>query len=86
MGMMPKILNAVGCIIFSPEEVHADAVSLEEKKVSSENHTGEHKTHIPVISPDQKISWKSIIYRFFVLVLASITTNTASNRVKETKI
>lgn len=31
MGMMPKILNAVGCIIFSPEEVHADAVSLEEK-------------------------------------------------------
>ncbi len=31
MGMMPKILNAVGCIIFSPEEVLADAVSLEEK-------------------------------------------------------
>ena len=31
MGMMPKILNAVGCIIFSQEEVLADAVSLEEK-------------------------------------------------------
>ena len=31
MGMLPKLLNAVGCIIFSPEEVHADAVSLEEK-------------------------------------------------------
>ena len=56
MGMLPKLLNAVGCIIFSPEEVHADAVSLEEKHVSSKSHTGEHKTHIPVISPDQKIS------------------------------
>ena len=86
MGMMPKILNAVGCIIFRQEEVLADDVSLEKKHVSSENHTGEHKTHIPVISPDQKISWESVIYRFFVLVLASITTNTASNRVKETKI
>ena len=31
MGMMPKILNAVGCIIFSQEEVLADDVSLEEK-------------------------------------------------------
>ena len=31
MGMMPKILNAVGSIIFSQEEVLADAVSLEEK-------------------------------------------------------
>ena len=31
MGMMPKLLNAVGCIIFSQEEEHADAVSLEEK-------------------------------------------------------
>ena len=29
--MMPKILNAIGCIIFSQEEVLADAVSLEEK-------------------------------------------------------
>ena len=87
MGMMPKILNAVGYIIFSPEdEKLADAVSLEEKHVSSESHTGEHKTHIPVISRDQKISWESVIYRFFVLELASITTNTASNRVKETKI
>ena len=56
------------------------------KHVSSENHTGEHKTHIPVISPDQKISWESVIYRFFVLVFASITIATASNRVKETKI
>ena len=86
MVMMPKILNAVGCIICSQEEVLADAVSLEEKHVSSENHTGEHKTHIPVISPDQKISWESVIYRFFVLVFASITIATASNRVKETKI
>ena len=56
------------------------------KHVSSENHTVEHKTHIPVISPDQKISWESVIYRFFVLVFASITIATASNRVKETKI
>ena len=86
MGMLPKLLNAVVCIIFSPEEVLADAVSLEEKHVSSENHTGEHKTHIPVISPDQKISWESVIYRFFVLVFATITIATASNRVKETKI
>ena len=86
MVMLPKLLNAIGCIIFSPEEVHADAVSLEEKHVSSENHTGEHKTHIPVISPDQKISWESVIYRFFVLVFATITIATASNRVKETKI
>ena len=31
MVMMPKILNAVGCIICSQEEVLADAVSLEEK-------------------------------------------------------
>ena len=54
MGMMPKLLNAVGSIIFSQEEVLADAVSLEEKHVSSENHTGEHKTHIPVISMDKR--------------------------------
>ena len=86
MVMMPKILNAVGCIIFSPEEVLADAVSLEEKHVSSESHTGEHNNLIPVISPDQKISWESVIYRFFVLVFASITITAASNRVKETKI
>ena len=32
MGMMPKILNAVGCIICSQkDEELADAVSLEEK-------------------------------------------------------
>ena len=31
MGMLPKLLNAVVCIIFSQEEVLADAVSLEEK-------------------------------------------------------
>ena len=31
MVMMPKILNAVGSIIFSQEEVLADAVFLEEK-------------------------------------------------------
>ena len=86
MVMLPKLLNAVGCIICSQkDEELADAVSLEEKKVSSENHTGEHKTHIPVISPDQKISWESVIYRFFVLVFVSITINTTSNRVKETK-
>ena len=86
MGMLPKLLNAVGCIICSQkDEELADTVSLEEKHVSSESHTGEHKTHIPVISPDQKISWESVIYRFFVLVFASITIATASNRVKETK-
>ena len=54
MVMMPKILNAVGSIIFSPEEVLADAVSLEEKHVSSESHTGEHKNLIPVISMDKR--------------------------------
>ena len=31
MGMLPKLLNAVVCIICSQEEVLADAVSLEEK-------------------------------------------------------
>ena len=56
------------------------------KHVSSKSHTGKHKTLIPVISPDQKISWESVIYRFFVLVFASITITAASNRVKETKI
>ena len=56
------------------------------KHVSFESHTGEQKNLIPVISPDQKISWESVIYRFFVLVFASITIATASNRVKETKI
>ena len=51
MGMMPKILNAVGCIICSQkDEELADTVSLEEKHVSSESHTGEHKNLIPVIS------------------------------------
>ena len=87
MGMLPKLLNAVGCIICSQkDEELADTVSLEEKHVSSKSHTVKHKTLIPVISVEQKISWKSITYRFFVLVFASITINTASNRVKETKI
>lgn len=51
MGMLPKLLNAVGCIIFSQEDEElVDAVSLEEKHVSSESHTGEHNNLIPVIS------------------------------------